>query len=283
MDRPPVMHNPSAYGVATDGDGIADRRGSAQRSMPRHHTQMLPFETIDRRVRCPAHPGGVLGHGLHDRLQIGRRARDHPQDLACGGLLLQRLLRLVEQADVLDRDHGLVGEGLEESHLRIRERTDLATVNDQHADERAVSEEGHLEESSNSFQLDRCHPERVALLISRLRSDVYDVDWEQILKNPRQGCPRARLNPPPAQKLSPGRSGAAHGYGFKRFAVVAKQRAKVGFAEPCRVGEDRLEHWREIGGRSADDPQDLRRRGLLLQRLGQRLPEAFDLALRICV
>ena len=33
------------------------------------------------------------------------------------GLLLERLFRLVEQADVLDRDDRLVGEGLEERDL----------------------------------------------------------------------------------------------------------------------------------------------------------------------
>jgi hypothetical protein len=44
-----------------------------------------------------AHPAGVLGDGIHDRLEIGWRAGDHPQDLGRGGLLLQGLLRLVEQ------------------------------------------------------------------------------------------------------------------------------------------------------------------------------------------
>ena len=85
--------------------------------MPRHQTQVLAFQTEDRRIRRPAHPGGVLGDGLHDRLQIGRRARDHPQDLARRRLLLQRLFRLVEQAHVLDGDDGLVGEGLQERDL----------------------------------------------------------------------------------------------------------------------------------------------------------------------
>jgi hypothetical protein len=58
------------------------------RSDPRHQAQMFPFQTEDRRIHRPAHPGGVLGDGLHDRLQIGGRARDHPQDLGRGRLLL---------------------------------------------------------------------------------------------------------------------------------------------------------------------------------------------------
>ena len=44
------------------------------------------------------------------------------QDLGGGGLPLQRLLRLVEQPRVLDRDHRLVGEGLEQRDLLVGER-----------------------------------------------------------------------------------------------------------------------------------------------------------------
>ena len=55
-----------------------------------------------------------------------------PQDLAGRGLLLQRLgeiavarLQLREQPDVLDGDDGLVGEGLQQLDLLVRERPDL--------------------------------------------------------------------------------------------------------------------------------------------------------------
>ena len=69
-----------------------------------------------------AQTGGALGHGVEHRLEIGRRARDHPQDLGRGRLLLQRLFRLVEQPDVLDGDHRLGGEGLQELDLPVGER-----------------------------------------------------------------------------------------------------------------------------------------------------------------
>ena len=80
---------------------------SAEWAVPRYQRAGAPFEAEDRRIRRPAHPGGILGDGLHDRLEVGRRTRDHPQDLGRRRLLLQRLFRLVEQPDVLDRDDGL--------------------------------------------------------------------------------------------------------------------------------------------------------------------------------
>ena len=58
---------------------------------------------------------------VEHRLHVGRRAADHPQDLRCCRLLLERFgelpvarLQLLEQPRVLDRDHCLVGERLQE-------------------------------------------------------------------------------------------------------------------------------------------------------------------------
>ena len=72
---------------------------------------------------------GRLGERIEHCLQIERRAADDFQHVRRCRLLLQRLaqfggarLHLVEQADVLDGDHGLVGEGLDKLDLAIRER-----------------------------------------------------------------------------------------------------------------------------------------------------------------
>ena len=60
------------------------------------------------------------------RLHVGRRAADDAQHLGGRRLPLERLLGLVEQAHVLDRDHRLVGEGLEQRDLLVGERPHLA-------------------------------------------------------------------------------------------------------------------------------------------------------------
>src|SRR5205085_4323130 len=66
---------------------------------------------------------------LEYRLLVRRRTADYAQDLARGGLLIERFaevfvarLELLKEAHVLDGDHGLVGEGLEQCKVRIGKR-----------------------------------------------------------------------------------------------------------------------------------------------------------------
>ncbi len=79
-----------------------------------------------RRLRSPscrpwASPGrrlaaeqllAALHDGVEYRLRVGDRSADHAQHLRRRRLLLERFLRLVEEAHVLERDHRLFGEGL---------------------------------------------------------------------------------------------------------------------------------------------------------------------------
>jgi hypothetical protein len=67
------------------------------------------------------------GNSVELRVNVGQRLRNHAQDLAGRGLLFERLgqlaiarLQLVEQPGVLDRDHRLFGEGLQQGDLRGR-------------------------------------------------------------------------------------------------------------------------------------------------------------------
>ena len=55
----------------------------------------------------------------------------------------------------------------------------------------------------------------------------------------------------------------------ERIAFVTRKVAELGLADPSRVLQHGLEDWLELAGRAGDDLQDLRGRGLLLQRLAQ--------------
>ena len=69
---------------------------------------------------------------------------------AGGGLLLQRLrkiarlgLHLFEQPHILDRDHGLVGEGLQQGDLLVAERLHFGAAKHDHADALAFAQQRH--------------------------------------------------------------------------------------------------------------------------------------------
>ena len=72
---------------------------------------------------------GCRGERIEHRLQIEGRTADRLEHIGRRRLLLQRFaefrrarLHLVEQADILDGDHGLVGEGLDQLDLLFSER-----------------------------------------------------------------------------------------------------------------------------------------------------------------
>src|SRR5262245_56552265 len=67
----------------------------------------------------------ALHHRIEHRLHIGRRTRYDPENLAGRRLTVERLLRFVEQAHVLNRDDRLVGEDLEQLHLSVSKRASL--------------------------------------------------------------------------------------------------------------------------------------------------------------
>jgi hypothetical protein len=105
------------------------------RAVVRGYVNQAPIEPEHHALDALAQPRGTRGDGIEGRLNVGRRRRDHAEDFAGGGLLIERLghlrvglrqrpvlfLEFREQAHVLDRDHRLVGEGLRELDLLVRE------------------------------------------------------------------------------------------------------------------------------------------------------------------
>ena len=64
----------------------------------------------------------------------------------------------------------------------------------------------------------------------------------------------------------------------ERIAVTQQHRAEHGLANPRRVCQHRLEHRLQLAGRARNDLENLRGRGLLLQRLGESLPGLSEFA-----
>ena len=91
------------------GFGNLDAREVA---VDRRLHQLLAFDQEDMRVARAADLGRARHHDVENRLEIGDRIADRAQDVGDRGLAIKRLPGFGEQAHILDRDHGLVGEGL---------------------------------------------------------------------------------------------------------------------------------------------------------------------------
>ncbi len=128
-DRPRARR----FGIKRHGESAPRGLGALGcQAVNRGQLQMIASEHRNNAELRVTQLDGVLGDHVEHRPHIGRRGADRLEDLARGRLLLQRLgevavtsLQLVEQAHVLDRDHRLIGEGLEEGDLRVRERDRL--------------------------------------------------------------------------------------------------------------------------------------------------------------
>ena len=90
----------------------------------------------DRPIRL-AEAGGGDDDRVKHRLQLKGRAADDAQNLAGRGLPLERLGQLggacahfVEQPGVLDRDHRLIGELLQQLFLSLRHGSSLGPADD---------------------------------------------------------------------------------------------------------------------------------------------------------
>jgi hypothetical protein len=109
---------------------------------------MAPIESEHERLSRLAQSDGVLGERVENRLQIERGPTDYLEQVAGRSLPLERLLRLVEQPRVLDRDHRLVGEGLQQADLLTGEPARDAAGDGDSTDRFAVPNHGHGQQAA---------------------------------------------------------------------------------------------------------------------------------------
>ena len=110
-----------------------------------HHVSLLKSQM---HVINPTNPCGALDDGVEHRLHVGRRAADDAEHLGGRGLMLQglaqfcvALLDFLEQSDILDRDHGLVGERFEQGDLLIRKRHEPPCAEYYHSNRNTFTEQ----------------------------------------------------------------------------------------------------------------------------------------------
>jgi hypothetical protein len=227
-----------------------------------------------------AQAGGAFCHGIKHGLEVSGGSADDAEDLGCGGLLLERLFRLVEQSDILDRDDRLIGEGLRQLDLLVREWAYFDSPHPDDANGNTLPQErrGQHRPSGGTGASRAGH--RLRELLGQ-REQILDVYSSPVTHRPSNHCTRARGNGSPNRQI--GRVWPVCCDKPKGLTLQPKNCDISRAAEPrSTLGHD-VHHGLEVRRRARDDPQDLRRGGLLLERLGQRSLEAFHLARRICV
>ena len=136
--------------------------------------EFIALAQRDERVDGAAEAPRRRGHGVEHRLHVGRRLRDDLQDLGAGRLLLQRFAQLGEQPHVLDGDHGLRGEGLQELDLARREGAGLDLAQADAADRCALAQHRRGEARREAVLVATACA--LAYAIGSSASDVGDMD-----------------------------------------------------------------------------------------------------------
>ncbi len=213
----------------------------------------------------------ILGQRLEDRLEIEGGPADHLEELTGRRLLLERdpqlavaRLQLREQADVLDRDDRLIGKGLKQSDLVLREGPRPSANDNNGAHGAALAQHRHREDTAEA-----AGPRDVPRIL-RIVQHVLDVDNGP--REDRAAGHHAAVRPHGErllQRLEDLRCAVVMGRESHQLAVEAMRGAVQPAAETHGALHDGIENRLHVGRRLADHAQDLGGRRLLLQRLGQ--------------
>ncbi len=195
------------------------------------------------------------------RPQLVRHVREELRLVLAGDLELAALvLDLVEQPHVLDRDHGLVGEGLYQLDLLLGERPHFFPAHQDAAERLSFPQQRHRERRPVPEQL--LWHTRLGKFVEGGR-EVRDMHDRRI-------DDRTAYNQAPRQgKDGPGARQIAESHDVPQGIRLHQVQAGVRrVAQLRRAVRNRFKNRHHVSGRAADDAQDLGGRGLLFQRFG---------------
>src|SRR5262245_6510531 len=123
----------------------------------------VPLAESQGNVVNPANSRSALNDGVEHWLHVGWRAADDAEQLGRCRLMLQglaqlcvALLEFFEEANILDSDNGLRGEGFEKFDLLLRERPHLRSAKANYTYRNALSKERCAENGPMTKAFLRC-------------------------------------------------------------------------------------------------------------------------------
>src|ERR1700730_8199957 len=231
----------------------------------RYRTIFLAIIDIQTPERGAAEPVCLFQNRIEHRREVAGRRVDDLQDLRGRRLLLQGLSRLGDQPRILDRDHRLRREILQQRDLLVGEWPHFLAKCGDRAEHYVIFSKRHRQQCADTAGPDDAFQ---GVAVAVVGADVGEVDAPLALHDPRRCAPLGR----PGPKLPPGFDEARIPVGrcsAESFSLADQQPAVRGSAEGVRLLQYRVEHRGEIAGRAVDDMQYLGGGGLLVQRLAR--------------
>jgi hypothetical protein len=205
-------------------------------------------------------------HGLHveARADGASHLAERLQLVHEAGQLVRPLLEFREQAHILDGDHRLVGKGLEQSDLSLREEPHLGTADDDRAGGDTLTEQRDAQRGTMTPL-----PRRGTTFGKLLRCGLHISNLQRLpLEHHAAGKHPATDR---EGELANGSVGdrAMIGHQTQAVAFQPEDGGVERITQAGGTGRHGIEDGLDVGRRTADDAQDLAGRRLLLQGLGQ--------------
>src|SRR5262249_40788658 len=130
-------------------------------------------------------PDAAAHYRVEHRLDISLRLTNDTQNVTGGGLLVQSggkvtvaRLQLLEQANVLNGDHRLIGESIQQRDLSLGKWAHIGTQNGETTQRLAFAEQWNLRTAVDRVEFQQL--KRIGILALRHRLDVVDDDGPTI-------------------------------------------------------------------------------------------------------
>src|SRR5262249_11543867 len=138
--------------------------------------EMMQIRADETRDGCHirlAQSSGRFDQRIEHGLEVERRAADHLEHFGRGGLLLEGLAQLVEQAGVLDGDDGLIRESLDQRKLLGGEGSTLRPPHRNRANEDTFATHRHAKKRPDTAHTRSLGVEGTPVRIGLRIEDLY--------------------------------------------------------------------------------------------------------------
>ena len=208
-------------------------------------------------------PLDAVDNALEHRLGVRHRAADDAQHLRRCGLMLQRFLRLVEQPHVLDRNHGLIGEGQQQVDIAPGKRSRFLARDTDSADRACGAPKRHHDPAAEASCPGNVSGHQVTVSIGLRIRDFDDFPAIHLFKYQPPGNRHRERCPQHCIRFGTDRRECCQ---LDRIAHNAKNGACVAVDQAVSAIGYGLKHRLHFGWRTGDHLENVGRRGLPFQR-----------------